>query len=136
MFNTIIKNTKLYKDLDNKNKYLLMDRNILEEAANTLNRERVTLGNELATARKEIDKLKAAGGRMVDENSSVLFEFDNELAVTVKSRINSDIVMKLIDQEYITTEFAEDEASIQFAFILMANEASEQIILGVNSDED
>ena len=137
MFEKYIKNSKIYKLIECKNKYLLEDRTKLEQANQTLNHERVELGIEIANLSKEIEVLKSSGAASIaDGNSSVIFEFDKELAITVKSRINSDIIMKLIDEKYITAEFSEDEASIQFAFILMANEATEQIIEGINQNEN
>lgn len=94
---------------------------------------RTSLLTEIEELKTKIKSLESAGAASIDEgNSSVIFEFDKNLKVLVKSRINSDITMKLIDEKYITPEFAEDEATIQFAFILLANEATEQIIEGVN----
>jgi len=130
MFEYFIKQSKIFLELNNKYKYLLEDRDRLEHSIKAIDNERIELG-------KVITQLQSAGASSIKEgNSSVIFEFDEELAVTVKSRINDKIVMKLIDKKYITPEFAEDEASIQFAFILMANEATEQIIEGINENEN
>lgn len=151
MFDIIIKKSKVYQDLETINKFMSDDIAMSKQLIDELSNERTKLSLELDTSttdlikltesnnelKKELATLNSAGGVLMGEgNSSVVFEFDKELAVTVKSRINSDIVMTLIDKGYITSEFAEDEASIQFAFVLMANEASEQIIIGVNNDED
>jgi ribosomal protein S8 len=74
---------------------------------------------------------------MIEEGSSTLtFEIDPELKITVSSKINPDIVETLIDKGYIKSEFSEDEPTIQFAFILIANEATEQIIENVNNHEE
>lgn len=137
MFDYFFKQSKLYKALEDKNKYLLSDRETLETSIKAIDNERVQLGLTIQKLEEEKQSLLSAGGASIKEgNSSVIFEFDNDLKITVKSRINEDIIAKLIDEKYITAASASDEATIQFAFILLANEATEQIIEGVNSNEN
>ena len=135
MFEYFTKQSKLYKNLENKYKYLLGDRETLEHSINAIDKERVELGLEIAKLKEELEAVTAAGGISIKEgNSTVTFEFDKELNITVKSRINEDIIAVLIDKKYIEPEHATDESAIQFAFILLANEASEQIIVGTNEN--
>jgi len=137
MFEYFFKQSKLYKEITDKNKYLLGDRETLEYAIDTIDIERVELGKTITSLQEEVKSLKGSGTASIkDGNSSVIFEIDNELSITVKSRINEEIIAKLIDEKYINAEHAADENTIQFAFILIANEATEQIIEGVNEDGD
>jgi len=137
MFEYFFKQSKLYETLNNKYKYLLQDRETLEASIKTIDNERIQLGLTIKKLEEEKKSLLSAGGASIKEgNSSVIFEFDNDLKIVVKSRINEDIIPKLVDEKYITAASASDEATIQFAFILLANEATEQIIDGVNSNEN
>ena len=69
------------------------------------------------------------------KHSSILFEFDEDLKVQVRSSINDEILPELIKQEYFTDKQSEDENVVQYCFVLLANEVTEQIIMGVNDDE-
>ena len=69
-------------------------------------------------------------------NSTITFEIDKELNVTVHTRINKDIILPLLDQNYINANGAEDEGSIQVAFVLIANEITEQLIEEVNKNAE
>jgi len=64
--------------------------------------------------------------------SSITFEFDNDLNVTTHTRINSDIILTLIDNGYMKSTESEDQAMVNLVFILMANEVTEQIIQKTN----
>lgn len=66
-------------------------------------------------------------------SSTVTFTIDEELQVGVKSEINRDSNLKLIDSEYLTVEDAENDEAIQLAYILLINEATDQIIEDINS---
>ena len=68
------------------------------------------------------------------KNSSILFEIDDQLEIKIKSNISSDVIPALIKEDYFTEEQAEDESVLQYCFILIVNEATEQIIMGVNDD--
>lgn len=70
--------------------------------------------------------------RKTKENSSISFEIDSELKVTVHCRINPSTVDLLIEKGYLDKSQKEDTAAIKLALILMANEVSDQIILNVN----
>lgn len=137
MFEYLIKNSKLYKklqqDLKNEKQWSTNWLSELDDCA----KERIRFNKTIVDLETELKSLNSAGGASIKEgNSSVIFEFDDKLAITVKSRINEDIITELIDKKYINAEHAADEATVQFAFILLANEATEQIIIGVNNDED
>jgi len=137
MFGFFEKKQKLINELTDKNKYLLYDRETLQTSIDAIDVERVELGKTIASLEEEIMSLKGSGTASIkDGNSSVIFEIDNELSITVKSRINEEIIAKLIDEKYINAEHATDENTIQFALILIANEATEQIIDGVNQNEN
>lgn len=69
------------------------------------------------------------------KHSSILFEFDENLKVKVHSSVNEEIIPELIKHEYFTEEQSKDENVIQYCFVLMANEVTEQIIMGVNDNE-
>lgn len=68
------------------------------------------------------------------KNSSILFEIDDDLEIKIKSNISPDVIPALIKEDYFTEEQSEDESVLQYCFILIANEATEQIIMGVNDD--
>ena len=71
-----------------------------------------------------------------DNKSRIVFEIDDDLKnIITKTTINKNVVRKLIELGYIGPKFSEDEMAIQLAFVLIANEVSEQIIEDVNSDE-
>jgi len=65
-------------------------------------------------------------------HSSITFEIDPELFITVKSKVNSEIIETLIDSDYLRPEQSEDENAIHLAFVLIANETTEQIIEEIN----
>jgi ABC-type uncharacterized transport system involved in gliding motility auxiliary subunit len=67
--------------------------------------------------------------------SSITFKFDNDLNVTTHTRINSEIIMTLIDNDYLKSVDSEDKAVINLIFILMANEVTEQIIEKTNDTQ-
>lgn len=137
MLEYFFKKSKLYNDLTVKINYMLSDRETLEHSIDTIDKERVELGKTIATLTEEVKSLRGSGAASIKEgNSSVIFEIDKELAITVKSRINQDIITILIDKNYITAEHSEDESTVQFAMILLANEATEQIIEGVNDGDN
>jgi hypothetical protein len=93
------------------------------------------LDNEIELLQEELKTLKSSGITPISEgNSSILFEIDNDLNIKTKSRINKDIVNSLIDNEYLTSAQSEDDAVIQLVFVLLANEATEQIIDEVNEN--
>ncbi len=73
----------------------------------------------------KIDKTK-------DSMSSITFEFDEDLNVTTHTRINSKIIIPLINSGYLQSVDSEDQALINLVFILMANEVTEQIINKTN----
>lgn len=62
------------------------------------------------------------------ENSTITFEIDKDLMVTIHSKINKNIVTSLIDKGYVKAVDAENEALIQVAFVLLANEISDQLL--------
>ena len=130
MLNWLFKKSKLYKQLDGSNRTI---NSLLDES----NKHNAELYKE---SQEEIEKLKTqlkTGGYMISEgNSSLLLEFDDDLQVTVSSRINDSIITSLIDREYIISTDTADEASVQFAFILVANEVTEQIIDRINEHEE
>lgn len=67
-----------------------------------------------------------------DERSSVTIFIDKDLKMQIKSKINTEIVQKLVDEGYLLEGQIEDEGAIQLAFILLANEVTDQIIEQVN----
>ena len=73
-------------------------------------------------------KSKSLVKRTSKENSTITFEIDKDLAVTIHSRINSTIVTSLIDKGYIKASDVDNEAAIQVAFVLLANEISDQLL--------
>jgi len=81
-------------------------------------------------------KTKSTIKEIENRNSTISFEIDGELNVTIHTRINSDITLTLIDNNYLGTKEAEDEAAIQLAFILIANEATEQLIEETNKNAE
>lgn len=67
-------------------------------------------------------------------NSSITFEIDDKLNVVTHARINKKIVDTLINHGYLPAKSAEDETAIQLAFVLIANDVTNQIIDQVNDD--
>lgn len=67
-----------------------------------------------------------------DELSSITFKIDNDLNVTTHTKISTDIIPTLIDNDYLKSTDSEDQALIQLVFILLANEVTEQIIEETN----
>jgi len=119
VFENIIKSTQVYKDLVEFN-------NAKEEQFN----------NEIELLRNELEELKTKSSTSVitEGSSTIMFEIDNELSVTVKSSINKEIISTLIDNKYLDSSQSEDDAVIQLVFVLLANEATEQIMEKVNQD--
>ena len=123
MFNWLYKQSELYKKQQQHETQLELERTQAEEK------------NELLE--KEIESYKEDHFKTINEgNSCIIFDIDSELKTTVKSRINDEISMSLIDEGYITSEQSHDESAIQLAFILITNEVTEQIIDGINLDEN
>ena len=127
MFENLIKKTKTYKNLKlKKDDQMEYDKQLV-----------LSLKKQITYLTKEIEILKSPGPRVIDEGkSSVIFEIDNELNIVTKSEINKDVINTLIDNGYIKSEHSEDFAMIQLAFILIANEVTEQIIENVNDYEN
>lgn len=126
MFGWLAKRTKAYKTLEAHHKTLSDD---LAEAQDMVEMRDRNLDDLM-------EKVKTGGLFVEEGNSSVVFEIDGELNVTVKSRINKDITNVLIDHNYITSAQSEDESAINFAFVLIANEATEQVIENINNHEE
>jgi hypothetical protein len=74
--------------------------------------------------------------KVKDENSTITFEIDEDLKVIVHTRINPKIALTLIDREYLTPKDADDQGAVQLAFVLIANEVTEQIIENTTINED
>lgn len=79
-------------------------------------------------AREEVRQENEKNG-----NSKLTFEFTPELGVKTHSKINADILTKLVEEQYINADQTEDKFAIQLAFILLTNEATEQMITEINS---
>lgn len=62
------------------------------------------------------------------DDSSLTFTIDNDLRVSIHTRINPDIAMVLLDHEYIEENQTQDNLAIEIAFLLMAYEAMDQIL--------
>lgn len=71
-----------------------------------------------------------------DDRSSVTVFIDKNLRMQIKSKINKDIILKLVDEGYLLEGQMEDEGAIQLAFILLANEATDQILDQVNEQAE
>jgi hypothetical protein len=74
--------------------------------------------------------------KVIDERSQLIFFIDKDLRIQIKSKINTDIAQKLVDEGYILEGQIEDESAIQLAFILLANEATDQILDQVNEQAE
>lgn len=97
--------------------------------------ETADLLNVINELQEENEKLKASGAIPIAEgNSSILFEIDNELNVSTKSRINKDIAGVLVDNQYLDSTQSEDNAAIHLVFILLANEVTDQIMQEINEN--
>lgn len=133
MFDGIIRNTALFRDLQ-ETKYDLQHKyDTLVEDHERMKKE---LTEKLSNLEKDLEEIKSAGPKLTEDGKSyITFEFDNELNVVTKSQINKDVVNTLIDSGYILSEHSEDVAMIQLAFILIANEVTEQIIEEVNDHD-
>ena len=88
------------------------------------------------TTTQPTEKVEKNATRTTKSNSSITFEVDSKLKVTVRCRINNDVVNALISKGYLTDGQKDDNAAIKFALILMTNEVTDQIILSVNNNED
>lgn len=137
MFTWLVKRSEAYKKL-------LSDNLNLIERTNRCNNEREVETKKLLLLRERLDEVEAKfeavtapGGHLIEDGtSSITFEINNDLEIKVTSKINKEITETLIDKAYIKPEHSEDEATIQLAFILIANEATEQIIENINNDEE
>ncbi|MDH5766618.1 MAG: hypothetical protein OEZ38_11440 [Gammaproteobacteria bacterium] len=123
MFENIIKNSKTYKKLEKQHK---------EQSKKLVDLE--SINNEQSD---KIKDLLSPGGYITEDGKSrLVFEFDEELNVTTKSIINKDVVPALVDNNYISPDSTEDEIILQLAFIVIANEVTEQIIEDVNENQN
>lgn len=123
MFSNLIKKTDTYKRLSKINK--------------SNHQEKETLKEQVKELQKQINSFNEVGPYSVEEgNSSILFEIDDNLEIKIKSRINEDITNTLIDKGYLAADQSADKEILQLSFILLVNEASEQIIEQVNGNEN
>lgn len=137
MFTWLVKKSQAYRDLFNDNLNLIEKANRFAHERDSEVKKLERLKDRLEEVEEKLETAFAPGGSMTEEgSSSVTFEINNDLEIKVKSKISKDIIETLIDKAYITPEFSEDEATIQLAFILIANEATEQIIENINNDEE
>lgn len=102
-----------------------------EKRLRELQEELETREKELAGREEYVNDRFNKIAKIDEGDSSVTFSFGTELegGVGVETRINEDIVTALIDQGVLSPESAEDERAIQLAFILLADEVAEQILM-------
>lgn len=123
MFGNLIKKTDVYKRLCKINESNYKEKKELEEKVKELT--------------KQIESFNEVGPYTVEEgNSSILFEINEDLEIKIKSRINEDITNTLIDKGYLAADQSANPEILQLAFVLLVNEASEQIIEQVNENEN
>lgn len=99
--------------------------------------ERISeLMSEISLMNDEIIDLEQQVTPHTDENSFVTFYIDNDLKISVNSKVNKEIAPALIDNDVIIAEEAENIDVLQMALVVIANESSEQLILGVNDNDN
>lgn len=67
-----------------------------------------------------------------EEHSTITLIIDNDLNVKTVTKINPEVVETLLEKDYLPHNLANDKDAIQFAFVLIANEVTDQIIEEVN----
>jgi hypothetical protein len=73
---------------------------------------------------------------VTSDDSYITFTISNDLKVSIHSKVNKDIIPALIDNDVIIAEESGNVDIVQMALVVIANESSEQIIMGINNHEN
>lgn len=108
---------------------------IVQELSDTISKSYQTImdkDEELKRLKAENQKLQEKADHLEHvkkEDSAITISFDKELKVNVFTKINKDqIAPTLVDEGYIRGADMENEDAIHIAMILLANEATSQIV--------
>lgn len=107
--------------------------NSLSERKEELERRESDLEEKERIADERFNKIMGIN----EGESSITFSFGTDVeAVGIETKINKEIVPKLIDHGVLIPELAEDDNAVQIAFVLLASEAAEQILMEATGNAD
>lgn len=101
---------------------------------NALLEDKLSLEREITSLNDKIEDLEEQLSPITEDNSYITFTIDNDLKIAVRSKVNKDIVPALINNDIIKAEDSGEVEILQTALVLIANESTEQIIMGVNNE--
>lgn len=132
----------LKKELSELNSKVKSLQNTISEKDNVfdstmeLTKTRISdLQHKLEHAEEKVTTLKDQLKLFTDEHDSMVrFSIDKNLKVSVRSKVNRDIIQKLVEDDFIDESDVENEDALQIALILICNESSEQLLMEINND--
>lgn len=97
------------------------------ERTESLKAELAARYKAIADLKVELDALTQTKDKNA-EDSSVTFYIDKDLVVRMETSVNKSVVDKLVAEGYVSERDISNEEVIHLAFLVMANEVTENII--------
>lgn len=95
----------------------------LSEYCNNLFSAKVELQKLVASLREDLNR-----ERIPEGDSTITFSIDKTFKVKTFTKVNPDIIKSLVRAQYIEPHQEEDTDAHHLAFVLLANEVSQQLL--------